>query len=239
VGGVTLARTWARTPTTAWSVWKFHWMVNRRMIRALERARVHARGALLDLGCGARPFEPLFAGRVSRYWGTDLSRSPYLGDRAPDAFARAEGLPIRGASVDTVLGLSMLTYLEEPLLVLREAHRVLRPGGVLLLEFTQMAELHDEPDDYFRFTRFGAESLLRRAGFETIEAIPIGSLTIRVGTAWTEALNRVNRGPWRVLTEVPVRVLYIAIHVAFEMLDAVFPTPREVLGHLVVARKPS
>ena len=66
--------------------------------------------------------------------------------------------------MDTVLGLPMLTYLEEPLLMLSEAHRVLRPGGVLLLEFTQMAQLHDEPHDYFRFTRFGAESLAQARG---------------------------------------------------------------------------
>ena len=46
--------------------------------------------------------------------------------------------------------------------MLEEAHRVLQPGGVLILEFTQMAPLHDEPHDYFRFTRYGAEQLLER-----------------------------------------------------------------------------
>jgi len=136
-----------------------------------------------------------------------------------------------------VLGLSMVTYFREPLALLAEAHRVLRPGGALLLEFTQMAPLHDEPHDYFRFTRYGAAHLLERAGFEPLDFIPIGGLMSRVGLSAIAALNRVNRGPTRVLTEIPVRVLYVVLQVGFEALDRVFFDPREVLAHLAIARK--
>jgi SAM-dependent methyltransferase len=218
-------------------VWKFNWLANHKLIRALKRARVHAHGVLLDVGCGARSFEPLFAGRVSRYLGTDLAASRYLGARAPDAYARAEALPVRAGSMDTVLGLSMLTYLPEPLQMLEEAHRVLVPGGILILEFTQMAPLHDEPHDYFRFTRYGALWLLARAGFEPVEILPLGGLMSRVGLTAIAALNRINRGPTRILTEIPVRILYVVLQLLFELLDRVIPTPRERLSHLIVARR--
>jgi SAM-dependent methyltransferase len=142
--------------------------------------RQHARGELLDVGCGSKPFAPLFAGRVRRYWGSDLRASRYLGQARPDAFATAEAQPFRSGTFDTVLGLSMLTYLPEPGRMLAEAHRVLRPGGMLILEFTQMVPLHDEPHDYFRFTRYGAEFLLQQAGFEMVEAVPVGGLWARV-----------------------------------------------------------
>jgi SAM-dependent methyltransferase len=227
----------ARTRTGKWTVWKFNWLANHKIIRALERVRAHASGTLLDVGCGARSFEPLFAGRVSRYLGADLAASRFLGAARPDVFARAEALPIRDGTMDTVLGLSMLTYLTDPAQMLREAHRVLRPGGVLLLEFTQMAPLHDEPHDYFRFTRYGARWLLDQAGFETLEMVPIGGLMSRVGLTAIAALNRVNRGPTRVLTEIPVRLLYIVVQLVSELLDHAFPTPREPLAHLVVARR--
>jgi SAM-dependent methyltransferase len=225
-------------PTGKWSVWKFNWLANHKIVRALERARVHAHGVLLDVGCGAKPFAPLFAGRVTRYLGTDLSSSPYLGGARLDAFARAEMLPFRNGSFDTVLGLSMLTYLPEPLRMLEEAHRVLRPGGTLILEFTQMVPLHDEPHDYFRFTRYGAQYLLERAGFEPLEYLPIGGLWARVGLSAIAALNRLNRGPTRVLTEIPVRILYVLLQLLFEGLDRLFSDRREVLAHLVVARRP-
>jgi len=136
-----------------------------------------------------------------------------------------------------VLGLSMLTYLSEPGRMLAEAHRVLRPGGTLILEFTQTAPLHDAPHDYFRFTRYGAEWLLRQAGFEPLEYVPIGGLWARVGLSTIAALNRWNRGPTRVLTEVPVRLLYVVLQAWFELLDRVFFDPHEVLAHLVVAKR--
>jgi len=227
----------ARTRTGRWTVWKYNWLANHKIIAALERARGHARGVLLDVGCGSRPFANLFEGRVERYLGVDLRASRFLGDRPPDAYARGEQLPFRAGSMDTVLSLSVLTYLPEPGLLIAEAHRVLKPGGTLLLEFTQMVPLHDEPHDYFRFTRYGAAHLLERAGFEPLEYIPIGGLMSRVGLSAIAALNRINRGPLRVITEIPVRILYVVLQLVFEGLDRLFFDPREVLAHLVVARK--
>jgi SAM-dependent methyltransferase len=224
-------------PGGRYAVWKYNWLANHKIMAALERVRGHARGELLDVGCGSKPFAAIFDGRVSRYWGTDLASSRYLGASRPDAFADATAQPFRGGTFDTVLGLSMLTYLAQPQRMLEEARRVLKPGGMLILEFTQMVPLHDEPHDYFRFTRFGAEWLLRQSGFEAVEYVPIGGLWARVGLTTIAGLNRLNRGPTRVLTEIPVRLLYIVLQSWFELLDRVFFDPREVLAHLVVAKR--
>ena len=59
----------------------------------------------------------------------------------------------------------------------------------------------------------------------------------RVGLSWIAALNRLNRGPWRVLTGIPVRLLYAAIQLGFAGLDRLLFDPNEALAHLVVARK--
>lgn len=223
--------------TGRFTPWKFNWLANHKILAALERVRVHASGDLLDIGCGSKPFAPLFAQRVRRYWGSDLAASRYLGAARPDAFATAEAQPFRGGVFDTVMGLSMLTYLPEPGRMIAEANRVLKPGGVLILEFTQMVPLHDEPHDYFRFTRHGAEHLLRQNGFEPVEFVPVGGLWARVGLSVIAGLNRINRGPTRLLTELPVRLLYVVLQLLFEGLDRLFFDPREVLAHVVVARK--
>ena len=220
-----------------WSVWRYHWLIHHQVIAAIERARAHAHGVLLDIGCGSRPFEPRFQGHVTRYLGADLASSAYLDGARPDVFARAEALPVRDATIDTVLGLSMMDHIAEPARVLDEAHRVLRAGGTLILEFPQLVPLHDEPYDYFRYTRFGVLWLLERTGFEPIEILPIGSLMARVGLDATEVLNRLNRGPTRPLTELPVRALYVVLQVLFAGLDRLLFDPRQVIGHLVVARR--
>ena len=225
-------------PVRKWAIWRFNWLAHRAVIAALERARTHAHGALLDVGCGTKPYARLFADRVSRYWGTDLPGSRFLAGGRPDLYAIGEQLPVRTASMDTVLGLSMLTYFRDPAQMLAEAARVLKPGGTLIMEFTQMAPLHDEPHDYFRFTRYGAAALLERAGFQPLEYIPVGGLWSRVGLSVIAGLNQVNRGPTRVLTEIPVRALYVLLQAAFAGLDGVFANRREVLAHLVIARRP-
>lgn len=224
-------------PTGKWSVWKFNWLANHKLIRALERTRHHARGQLLDIGCGSRPFAACFSGAVTRYWGTDLRASRHLKSRRPDAYARAEAQPIRSHSMDTVASFSVVTYLPEPALLFREAARVLKPGGIAFVEFAQMEPILDAPHDYFRFTPYGARHLFEQAGFEVLEIVPLGGLWARIGLSAIAAINRINRGPWRVLTEIPARLLYVILQLAFEGLDRLFFNPLEGMSHLVIARR--
>ena len=63
------------------------------------------------------------------------------------------------------------------------------------------------------------------------------TLMARVGLSAIAALNRINRGPLRIVTEIPVRILYVVIQLLFAALDRICFDPREVLSHLVVARK--
>ena len=232
------ARATPHAPTGRWTVWRFNWLAHHKLLAEIERARHHATGVMLDIGCGTRSYEPVFAGQVERYIGVDLASGPYLGAVRPHIYGRCEALPIRSGAVDTALAISVMTYLPEPARMVAEAWRVLRPGGILLAEFTQMCPHHAVLHDYFRYTREGAAWLLERGGFEILDSRPIGGLAARVGLSAIAALNRINRGPTRVLTEIPVRLLYVLLQVGFEGLDRMLFDPRECLGHLVVARKP-
>lgn len=225
-------------PYSKRAFWKYNWLAHHKRIAALERARGHAHGRLVDVGCGSMPFASLFDGRVTGMTGLDLPGSVALGPLGPDVFARAEALPLRDACAGTVLAMAVLSYVREPGRMLGEAHRVLAPGGVLIVECVQMSPLWNPPHDYWRFTQHGARLLLESGGFEVVEMIPVGGLMARVGLSWIAALNRLNRGPLRVLTEIPVRLSYAAIQLVFAGLDRLLFDPNEALAHLVVARKP-
>jgi SAM-dependent methyltransferase len=225
-----------RLPCGRWSVWRYNWLANHKLVRGLERARRHARGTLLDVGCGSRPFAPLFRGFAERYFGLDLPGSPDLTRNRPDVYGDAGCLPIRSGSVDTVLSLSMFDLVHEPARVLAEMRRVLVPGGVLIVEFVQTVPVYRNSPDLWRFTRPGVERLLSDAGLEAVEIIAIGGLPGYVGTATIGWLNRINRGPWRPLTELPVRLLYMIIQSVAELLDRFWAGSTEVMAHLVVAR---
>lgn len=225
-----------RLPCGRWSVWRYNWLPNHKLMRGLERARRHAHGTLLDVGCGSRPFAPLFRGFAERYLGLDLPGSPDLTRGRPDVYGDAGWLPIRDGSVDTVLSLSMFDLVHEPVRVLTEMRRVLAPGGVLILEFVQTVPVYRGSPDLWRFTRPGVERLLDDAGLELVEIIAIGGPHGYVGCAIIDRLNRINRGRWRFLTELPVRLLYVVIQSVAELLDQLWVGSNEVMAHVVVAR---
>ena len=108
---------------------------------------------VLDLGCGARHI----IGSVR----CDLALEP------PGVRGDAARLPFGSETFDCVVSTAVLEHVPYPARVVREIHRVLRPGGVLYLEVPFLEGFHADPDDYQRFTFRGLEVLLRR--FDIIE----------------------------------------------------------------------
>jgi SAM-dependent methyltransferase len=125
---------------------------------------------VLDAGAGNAPYRELFA--HSDYVTTDWTRSVHAGARAADIIAPLDDLPIENASVDTVLCTQVLEHVESPAAVLAELNRVLRPGGHLWLTVPLVWPLHEEPYDFFRYTPFSLDSLLRGAGFSDVDIAP-------------------------------------------------------------------
>ncbi|HTO13366.1 MAG TPA: asparagine synthase (glutamine-hydrolyzing), partial [Candidatus Binatia bacterium] len=99
--------------------------------------RRQAPGRLLDVGCGGGHF---MAAAVEHGWrplGTDLSGEACAAARRLTAAsvvqADAAALPFRAGTLDAVALVSMLDHTTQPLAAVREAARVLRPGGVLVV----------------------------------------------------------------------------------------------------------
>ena len=63
----------------------------------------------------------------------------------------------------------MLEHLPEPLRVIEELGRVLKPGGTLWLSAPLFYAEHEKPYDFFRYTQFGLRQLFEDAGFEIVE----------------------------------------------------------------------
>ena len=78
-------------------------------------------------------------------------------------------LPIRDQSVDIVFATQVIEHVTQPHVMIRECKRILRPNGFLILSGPFFWPLHEEPHDFFRFTKYGFEQLLRHAGFSEWE----------------------------------------------------------------------
>ena len=87
-----------------------------------------ARTASLDVGCGQKPYEPLFAPYASSYVGVDPVENP----RAEVARLR-RGPAVAGRSFDLVLCIQVFEHCDDPARAVARAARVTAPGGRVLV----------------------------------------------------------------------------------------------------------
>ena len=105
---------------------------------------------------------PFFPGKV--YVGCDM-RSGLGVDRIEDVHC----LKIRSYSVGTVLVFDTLEHVENVHQAVKEIHRVLKPGGMVIMSSVMNFPIHDYPSDYWRFTPKAFELLLKRFAVYEVE----------------------------------------------------------------------
>lgn len=89
---------------------------------------------VLDLGCGKGRFALPLAARGAEVVGVDLSRAMLAHANGIDrAQASARSLPFADATFDALFAVEVLEHVGDPGPALREARRVLRPGGRLAI----------------------------------------------------------------------------------------------------------
>jgi SAM-dependent methyltransferase len=202
------------------------YLVYRGLFAALDRASAQATGKLLDIGCAEKPYEKMFEGRVTEHLGCDVEQSV---DRRVDIICSATAIPLEDASVDTVLCTQVIEHVADHRGLLREALRLLRPGGALILSAPMYWPLHLEPHDFFRFTKYGLRHVLEDAGFSVDSIESNGGKWAVCGLVLIHSIEHT-----RLMRRRVVRL----INTLFARLDDWRPDDRNTSNYVVVAHKP-
>jgi ubiquinone/menaquinone biosynthesis C-methylase UbiE len=199
------------------------------------------RGSLLDVGCGEMPFRFALHADV-RYTGIDVEEALAFGMMGDEAICAFDGrtIPFPDDHFDNILCTEVLEHAEQPERLMAEMHRVLKPGGFLLLTVPFAARVHHAPYDFHRFTRYKLAQLFD--GFSEKQIAPRGNdiatianklivLTMRLLSpsphmAWSL--------PMAILTAPVAGVFLIAAHLA---IAANMGSSDDPLGYSVMARK--
>ncbi|RYE53662.1 MAG: methyltransferase domain-containing protein [Sphingobacteriales bacterium] len=209
------------------------------LINDLKRSiSTFATGKILDVGCGNKPYESLFNSSKENYIGCDVVQSSEM---KVDIICKATEITADTASFDTVFSTQVMEHVDNSDKMMSECNRVLKPGGHLILSVPLCWELHEEPYDFFRFTKYGLKELCDRNNFEVVEIIP-------------------NGGKWAAITQMNLNMIYstfkkknifikcikgIFIHLRLTALinwiaiklDHKFYDPLLTLNYVLIARK--
>jgi len=158
-----------------------NWLIRKIVDRQIEYAiRMYARGKLLDVGCGDKPYRELTQPFVTEHIGLDHEETLHNKTNI-DIFAEADKIPALDNAYDTILATSILEHMEQPDRVISEMYRVLKSGGYCIATTPFMWHLHEEPRDFYRFTKYGLRYLFKKNGFEIVELKPLSGFWVAFG----------------------------------------------------------
>lgn len=179
---------------------------------------------VVDVGGGAAPYRRYI--QAGRYVVVDLEDTTHAGvEYLPGA---AEDLPVADGSVDVVVMNQVLEHVVDPVKVVAEARRVLKPGGWFVGSVPHVSPVHLEPHDYQRYTDLGLRQLLD--GFEDVRVDgsggPFTAAALLITMDWM--VSKRDGGPqrnppWHPLVFAPVVGL---LNVVAGWLDRVRETGR-------------
>ena len=217
-----------------------HYIATYFILEDIKQAvKQHAHGALLDVGCGNKPYEQLIAPSVTSYIGCDVIQSSA---NAVDVLCPANELAFGNDSFDTVFSTQVIEHVADHQGMVKEAFRVLKPGGYAIFTAPFAWELHEEPYDFFRFSKHGLNDIFRRHGFEITLIKNNGGKWAAIFQLWMNVLFSTRRfHTWRskLIKLFFVRLKMIVPYNHFAIwLDKKYHDELFTLNYIVVVRKP-
>jgi SAM-dependent methyltransferase len=198
----------------------------------------YANGILLDIGCGNKPYEIWLEGKVSEYVGCDIVQSS---SNKVDVLCEANNIPLESNSFNSVLSTQVIEHVEDHQGLVNEAYRLLKPKGYFILSGPMYWNLHEEPYDFFRFTKHGFRYILEKAGFEVCEIASNGGAWATLGQVINHTFefrnpkaNKVAKGLKYLFRKLK---LHILVNKVFSYLDAKDFNTINTMNYVVVARK--
>lgn len=203
--------------------------------KQIQKYAHYIKGVVLDAGSGeGERYKNFF--KFDKYIKLDINK-----DSNPDIISSVENISLEDKSVDSIISTQVLEHVKNPQKAVSEFYRVLKSGGHCLVTVPQLNELHEEPYDYFRFTKFGLEEIFNNAGFKIILIDQRGgfwSANMQIQIRYAIDLFRLNK--IRLLRWIfqPFLLINGFLAILFDFFDRSRASRKYAIGWLIIAQKP-
>lgn len=213
-------------------------IIRRGLYKAVSQFSSHLHGRLLDFGCGSKPYKTLF--NVSEYVGTDIQVSGHdHRNEEIDVYYDGKTLPFENESFDSIFSSEVFEHVFNLPQVLDELHRVLKPGGKMLLTVPFVWDEHEIPYDFARYTSFGLKHILQEKGFVLVHEKKTTNYVSTICQMWAAYLYQ-QIFPQRKAIRIALTPLFITpITVCGLALAAILPENMNFFhNNVMVVQKP-
>jgi len=186
---------------------------------------------LVDFGCGDMPYRSVIEPHVGKYLGVDLEMNPKAEHHID--FDSKTTLPDNYA--DIVLSNQVLEHVDSPSGYLKEALRILKPGGSIILTTHGYWYYHPTPNDYWRWTSAGLRKTVEDSGFRVRSFHGIMGLAASGLQLLQDAI--INKLP-KFLVPPFAFVMQLKIRL-FNKMNSQPQRDRDASLYVVIAQKPS
>jgi SAM-dependent methyltransferase len=186
---------------------------------------------ILSVGSGG-PVNALLEKQTVRR-GVTIVQFDVDSDRVPDILGDICTHAFDPDEFDAVVMCEVLEHLHSPHLALDNIRMALRPGGRLILSTPFALPIHEAPNDYYRYTRYGLAFLLR--DFSEVVITARNSYFEAIDVLWLRLIQSENRGAqWLMLIVMPWIVIKWPLT---KLLGRLISSDELTTGYVVTARK--
>ena len=196
-----------------------------------EFARIERGESVLTIGAGGEVGDLL--GDYARRQGFAVTSFDIDEKYGPDMLGDICAYDFGETAFDVIVLSEVLEHVHSPHLAIENIHRVLKNEGRLILTVPFIFPIHERPHDYFRYTRYGLEFLLRE----------FRDVRISERNSWAEAVNVlaprlvVDKGrAARVVAPVLVFAAFLKLPLVL-LLGKLVQTDAMTTGYVVTASK--
>jgi SAM-dependent methyltransferase len=128
---------------------------------------------VIDIGAGRSPYKKFI--NCKKYISLDIENR--TGNSDVIIADINEKIPLVNDFADCVICTEVLEHIKKPQQALIEIYRILKKDGLLLITTPMVWPLHEEPNDFYRYTKYGLSHLLKEAGFKGFKIKPSNNYT--------------------------------------------------------------